>query len=132
MKAWIIRWTSAGGHATVEKPLINILSARTGSEDIRKYVERYYASSEYSVAQQLDAARYNKPSAPLYPAQYVTFEGIPFAGHITCGHNPFIEAFLASVIGVSDDGLDVVWDEEALKKTRNQIRANVAHLQSRG
>ena len=128
MKAWIIRWTWFGDHAAVKKPLINVLSARTGSEDVRKYVERYYASSEYSAAEQLEAAKYNKPSEPLYPAEYVTFDGVPFTGHITCGHNPFVEAFLASVIGTTDDGMDVVWDEEALKKKRDQLKASVAKL----
>mgnify|MGYP003676154138 CR=1 FL=1 len=128
MKAWIIRWTWSGDHAAVESPLINILSARTGSEEVRKYVERYYASAEYSVADQMDAAKYNKPSEPLYPAQYITIDGIPYTAHITCGHNPFIEAFLAPGVELADSGQDVVWDEHALSKKRKQLRDKIAKL----
>ena len=120
MKAWIIVWRWTGGHAAVKKPLVNILSARVSSEEVRKYVERYYASSAYSADEQLQQALYNKPEKVPYPARFGQISGVPFGGQITCGHNPFIEAFVANDIRPCDNEFGVCWETTALQNVSKQ------------
>ena len=128
MKAWIIKWNWIGDHAAVEKPLVNILSARTQEEDIRKYVERVYASHYYNVSEQLAFARYNKPDKPPYPAYFETIDGMAYPRHIICGHNPFVEAFLADGIIASDTPLGVSWDEASVRQAREKFRETISRL----
>jgi hypothetical protein len=101
MKAWIIKWSWIGDHAAVDRPNIAVLSARTSAETVRRYVEFLYTSQQ-SLRDQLDQARYNKPKPNPYPAQFVG----NWQGAITCGHNPFLEAFLAEdvCLVMGDDG----------------------------
>lgn len=95
MKAWIIKWSWIGDHAAVEKPLVAVLSARTSADTVKKHVELLYAAQQ-SLGDQIDMARYNKPKENPYPAE---FSG-NWAGAITCGHNPFLEAFLADDVHI--------------------------------
>jgi hypothetical protein len=96
MKAWIIRWNWIGDHAAVAQPIVAVLRARMSAEAIRKHVELLYAA-EQSLGDQIEMARYNKPRGNPYPA---TFAGTPDSA-ITCGHNPYLEAFIADDIRVT-------------------------------
>lgn len=60
------------------------------AETVRKHVEILYTAQQ-SLRDQLDLARYNKPKPNPYPAQFTE----NWQGAVTCGHNPFLEAFLA-------------------------------------
>jgi hypothetical protein len=126
MKAWIIRWNWIGEHAAVERPLVNILSARASGTDVCKYIERVYASSHYSVAEKLAMAQYNKPSKAPYPARFDAIDGHAYPRHISCGHNPFVEAFLADGVEVADTALGVIWDEKSIRQARSRFREATA------
>ncbi|MGR3802030.1 MAG: hypothetical protein ACU0AY_01040 [Marinibacterium profundimaris] len=107
MKAWIIKWDWIGDHAAVKQPIVAILSARKSPETVRNYVELLYGSQQ-SLHDQRDIARYNKPRTNPYPAEFAG----NWAGAITCGHNPFLEAFLADdvkVLKAADGTEDVVY-----------------------
>ncbi|WP_170340909.1 hypothetical protein [Ruegeria arenilitoris] len=99
MKAWKIKWSWVGSHAAVKQPHVGILSARTSAAKVREYVEVLYQVQKYNLCEQLDQARYNKPMLNPYPAAIVG----SWEGSITCGHNLFLEAFLAQEITVEID-----------------------------
>ena len=67
MRAWLIKWSSVGDHAAVEHPIVTVLSARTGAQEIRKYVERRYIEETASFQEMLSYAKYNKPTNLAYP-----------------------------------------------------------------
>ena len=97
MKAWIIKWSWIGDHANVNHPHVGIWSARTSAGKIREYVED--KTQKYQLHEQLDQARYNKPQKNPYPAEFVG----SWEGNIACGHNPYLEAFLAEDISLAID-----------------------------
>ena len=100
MKGWVIRWTWIGDYAAVETPDVMVLSARKSAEEVMRLVEFLYAVQSYSLAEQLDMARYNKPTPNPYPAEFVG----RWQGAISCGHNPSLEAFVAENIRLEVDG----------------------------
>jgi hypothetical protein len=120
MKAWIIKWNWLGDHATVDHPDVAILSARTSARKVREYVEVIYKTREYRLHEQLDQARYNKPQQNLYPAE---FSG-KWEGNIVCGHNPYLEAFLAEGInvGTDDEGNELLSYERITQERIRQKR----------
>lgn len=103
MKAWIIKWSWIGDHAAVDRPIVAVLSARTSPETVRKYVEFFYLAQQ-SLDDQIGQARYNKPNPNPYPAEFVD----NWQGAVTCGHNPFLEAFLADDVCIvtTQDGVE--------------------------
>ncbi len=107
MKAWLITWSWAGDHAAVEDPVVTVLSARIGAEDVRRYVERRYIEATASLDEKLSYARYNQPQEPPYPAQLER-------GRISCGHNPWLEALVVDDLRVEKDADG----EEVLKWTK--------------
>ena len=117
MKAWLITWDWAGDHAAVGDPVVAVLSARTGAEDVRRYVERRYVEKTASLPEKLSYARYNRPQAPPYAAEFDRLEGVRFRGRIQCGHNPWLYARLVDNLRVETDatGNEVLsWDEQPL------------------
>ena len=108
MKAWIIRWSWIGDHAAVAQPIVAVLSARTSPDTVKKHVEFLYATRQ-SLSDQIDMARYDKPRENPYPAEFVG----NWSGAVTCGHNPFLEAFLADdvrVIKAADGTEELAYD----------------------
>ena len=99
MKAWIIRWNWVGDHAAVDRPTVAVLSARTSAETVKKYVEFLYTTQQ-RLRDQLDQAHYNKTKPNPYPAEFVG----NWRGAVTCGHNPFLEAFLAEDVRLVVEG----------------------------
>ena len=109
MKAWLITWCWAGDHAAVEDPVVTVLRARTGAEDVRKYVEQRYIEECASLHEKLAYARYNQPQEPPYPARLEQ-------RRIHCGHNPWLYARVVDDLRVVEDvnGNDVLnWTEPA-------------------
>ncbi len=96
MKAWLIKWCWAGDHAAVDDPVVTVLSARIGAEDVRRYVELRYIEECASLDEKLSYARYNRPQELPYPA-------ILEQGRIHCGHNPWLEASLVDDLRVEED-----------------------------
>ncbi len=94
MKGWIVRWQYAGDHVREKAGVITVLSARKEPSQVKAFIENCYAVETYSLSEKLGLARYNKPSENPYPAQYASW----WPGHMTCGHNPFIEALMADNI----------------------------------
>ena len=94
MKAWLITWDGIGEHVAVEESIVAILSARMSGAQVRRYVSFYYASRTATLRDKLDQARYNNPAQPAYRAEFdrIGPRGIPWAGRITCGHNPWLYA----------------------------------------
>ncbi|MHA3977357.1 hypothetical protein ACW9UR_06715 [Halovulum sp. GXIMD14794] len=119
MKAWIIRWSWIGDHAAVEQPIVAVLRARTSAETVRKHVELLYVAQQ-CLRDQIDMARYNKPRENPYPAEFAEKRG----DVITCGHNPYLEAFLADDVQVivSEEGAE----ELIYKRRKPPIKAHQA------
>jgi len=99
MKGWVIQWRWIGDHAAFEVPEVTVLSARCSPEKVKRLVETLYAVRSYSLAEKLGMARYNHPMRNPYPAEFAG----KWAGAITCGHNPFLEAFVAENIRLEAD-----------------------------
>lgn len=119
MKAWIIKWNWIGEHAAVERPVVAILSARTSPNEVRKCVEFLYTVTHASLREQMEQARYNDPAQPPYPAEFARGDGVLFQGRITCGNNPFLEAYQVENIRlVTSDGGDetLEWTPHAQKR----------------
>ncbi len=115
MKAWLITWSWAGDHAAVEDPVVTVLSARIGAEDVRKYVEQRYVEECASLHEKLSYARYNQPQEPPYPARLEH-------RRIDCGHNPWLYARVVDDLRVVEDvnGNDVLnWTEPAPVRAEN-------------
>jgi hypothetical protein len=100
VKAWIIKWSWIGDHAIRDDPNVGILSARLSPQKIRDYVELIYRTNEFQLREQMDQAQYNNPQQNPYPARFAD----NWQGNIECGHNPYLEAFLADEIKVEADG----------------------------
>ena len=109
MKAWLITWEWSGDHAAVDEPLITILSARLGDDDVRKFIERYYVACFASPCEKIRYARYNKPDRMPYSAKRSK-------GQITCGHNPFIRGRLVESLKVVGDER-LTWVENGRTKS---------------
>lgn len=131
MKAWIIKWDWIGDHAAVDDPYINILSARVSPGEVLEYVQRCYASSEYSLSEQIAQARYNKPSIPPYQAHFDVVEGHSYENCIVCGHNPHIVAFKADSVHVDEESGELMWDKESVKNDREKFSAAVKRIEAR-
>lgn len=71
----------------------------------------------------LTHVRYSKPTKPPYPAQFDAINGVAYQRHISCGHNPYIEAFKADGVAVDENTGLLVWDEERDKQARAEFRA---------
>ncbi len=113
MKAWLITWDWGGDHA-VGDPVVAVLSARTGAEEVRRYVERRYVEKTASLPEKLSYARYNRPQVPPYPAEFDRIGGVRVVHKIHCGHNPWLCARLVDNLRVEADadGNDVLrWTE---------------------
>ena len=114
MKAWLITWDCGGDHAAVEDPVVAVLSARTGAEEVRRYVERRYVEKTASLPEKLSFARYNRPQAPPYPAEFDRIAGVRVVHRIHCGDHPWLCARLVDNLRVEADadGNDVLrWTE---------------------
>ena len=122
MKAWIIIWNWVGEHAKHEKPLVNILSARNHPKAVLQYVDFYYTSETSSVQEKIDQAKYNKPSLSPYQADFERIDGVEFQGLITCGHNPYLEAFVADNIRAADTPYGITWETTSLDRARRVAR----------
>ena len=119
MKAWIVKWNWIGEHAAVKRPVVAILSARLHPDEVRKRVEFLYAVTHSSLREQMEQARYNDPAKPAYPAQFSSKDGVPHQGLITCGHNPFLEAYQVEglCLVTNDDGEETPeWTPHAQKQ----------------
>ena len=99
MKAWIIRWSWIGDHAEVKQPEVAILSARKSPKYVLAYVQAVHDTKTYTLKEQQELSRYNKPTPNPYSAEFVD----NWQGNITCGHNPYLEAFMAENINVISD-----------------------------
>ena len=116
MKAWLITWDGTGEHAAVEESIVAILSARRSGEQVRQYVDFYYASRTATLREKLDQARYNNPVQPAYRAEFdrIGPRGIPWAGRIRCGHNPWLYARKVDnlkVVETHDGQEELEWQE---------------------
>lgn len=111
MKAWLIRWEWMGEHAAISDPIVTIMSARTSTKDVQKYVEQRYIEARASLSEKLTYARYNQPQEPPYLARRER-------GHIHCGDNPWIVARIVDDLCVNEDaeGKEVLtWTERNIK-----------------
>lgn len=122
-KAWVIRWMWAGDHAAVEDPFIAALPPRLGGEEVRRFVERYYAAQFLTPSEQLHYMVRKREPTP-FPGQFGVgvwedaaggTMNVPWHGQVTCGDNPFIVAQLATNVHAErreGDGREIlVWDD---------------------
>src|SRR5947209_12470861 len=93
--AWLVRWEWVGDHARPPgDPIIAVLPPQTGAEDVRRFVERYYAASAYTPSEKLYYLRRPRenPYKAIFGTAAVTQEDgsrvrVPWQGLIHCGHN---------------------------------------------
>lgn len=101
VSAWLILWDGTSENQTPKDKVAAILNPRLTSSDIAKIAELLYANASYTYSERIDfATRKWNP----YPTQYNGWKG-----EITCGHNPFLEAFLV-------DDLQVITDKNGKEK----------------
>lgn len=116
MKAWLIKWEWMGDHARMENPVVGIFSARKSVEEIKKFVEMFYATQSYSLHEMANMAKYNKPSDNPYPSEFVDRKYIRNIIH--CGHNPFLTA---RTVEVDQDSLEqdtLKWEKIKVSEER--------------
>lgn len=125
MKAWLVTWQELGNSEIEEERLVAIFSARRGPERIKNFMEDYYQVAFFDANEMSECARYNRPTNPAYPAEYmkITSNNISFRGRITCGHNPFLYGRLVNSLVVSPSG-EVTWKEIPLDVLRKATKSS--------
>ena len=121
-KAWVITQEGTQTNMTV----IGILSGRKSGNTIKDYVEWLYALMNYFPEEHLRLARYNNPANPYGAEYWRTNTGVQMQTKMTCGHNPWLEARLATNVRlVVPQGEDPIleWTESnRLVCDRNTLR----------
>lgn len=101
VSAWLILWDSPVKTKIQKDKVAAILNPRLRREYIAKIMELLYANASYNYDERIGfATRKWNP----YPAQ---FNGR--GREITCGHNPYLEAFIV-------DDLKTITDENGKEK----------------
>ncbi len=91
VNAWLITWERMGDYAAVEDPLIAILSHRLGYSRVAEFVKWTWASATLTPEEWLAGMRHRRFA---YEPQPERIGGVPWAGDMSCGHNPFVWARL--------------------------------------
>jgi len=99
--AWLITWEWIGYHARVENKIAAILNYRLAEDTVREIIERIYINDYTSLRERVAYAR-NKKNHP-YPAQNDRVNGVPWAGRMYCGRNPYLYARIVDDLCVSVD-----------------------------
>lgn len=89
MTAWLIVWESAGNHAAVDNPYVDIVSMRKSVRYIQDYVQRLHDTKCLSFSERVSTAKYSKPARPPYETIVVQSR---HGTEIHCGHNPYLVA----------------------------------------
>lgn len=111
-RAWLVTLES-----TDEPPkVVSIFKAQRSAEFVREYMEQYYIDTYYTVQEKLLYAKSRKNNP--YPATFEKFEGVPWHGRITCGHNPFLYGRLVLKLRVKSglNGETLIWEESPIPK----------------
>jgi hypothetical protein len=119
MRAWVVQWESAGGHAVVKEPLIAVLPPRTPIREVGKFIERVYAGAVYKPSELITWTAHpeKNPYRVQYPRTLPSPNGpgghAPWLVEVVCGHNPYISAtYVQNLRTVSNsDGTErLAWD----------------------
>lgn len=98
VSAWLILWNSSNEAKIPKDKVAAILSPKLAGRYVATIMQLLYANAAYNYAERINfATRKWNP----YPAQFNGWEG-----EITCGHNPYLEAFLV-------DDLKTITDKNA-------------------
>ncbi|MCA1708851.1 MAG: hypothetical protein LC808_38480 [Actinobacteria bacterium] len=129
-KAWVIRWEWIGDHAAVADRFIAVLPPQLGGHDVKRFVERYYASHYLTPEEQLHYLVRRRDPNP-FPGQFGSAlwedrtgrkRNVPWTGQVTCGDNPFIVAQLATNVHVQpsrgDEPGALAWEDVPLPHRR--------------
>lgn len=115
--AWLITWETIGEELTYAERFIAIRDGRTSIEKIQEFVEQFYISTKYSLAEKMHYSSHRKDNP--YPARTFAQPGNKYMlGGITCGHDPFILARYVKKlkIYIDDDGEQALSWETARPK----------------
>lgn len=118
-RAWVVTWEWCGDHAKKNKEIISFFDYRVNERFIKRFVERIYADSEYTLNERLRFLKY--PSQNPYKAEYGSI------GLVTCGHNPWINAKIVLNLRIENNNL--VWDEINRKKIRKELEVSLNKLE---
>lgn len=118
-KAWLVTWEWCGGHARREPKVVAVFKPQLSGDSMRPLVECIYSCSEYSLRERMDFAL--NPKANPYPAQFNTIDGVPWAGEIICGANPFLRARLVDNLLVDEES-NATWDERKRPSVANGVQ----------
>ena len=87
--------------ADIKDRVAAVLSFRLAGRRVAEVMELLYASARYTLSERLEMPL--RPSRNPYRARLGQLHGDPWEGHITCGHNPFLEARLVESLRVEVD-----------------------------
>lgn len=124
LSAWLVTWEWSGEHAKVEQKILEVLDPRISPERVREFVGLLYhqdATLSEKIAWRLRKCK------QIYPAEFITLEGVRWTGQIICGHNPWLKARLVDnlVITIDANGTETAsWDDrQTPKQAVERIRA---------
>jgi hypothetical protein len=101
VSAWLILWDSSDKTKVPKDEVAAILNPRLREKYIAKIMELLYANAFYNYDERIGFATRKWNSCPAQ------FNG--WKGEITCGHNPYLEAFIV-------DDLRTITDENGKEK----------------
>jgi hypothetical protein len=101
--AWLITWEAVGSdaEADVKDHVAAVLNSRLSGRRVAQIVELLYANSAYCPSERIQLAK-NRKRCP-YPVIFDRLSGLRWEGHMTCGHNPFLEARTVDDLHVEED-----------------------------
>lgn len=110
-RAWVLQWGWAGDNAVepypwiAEQPIAAILSPRLGPTKVRMLTQHLHDAVMLDPVDMFDDLRQGHPTYSATPARGAVVEhghssSVPWLGQFICGHNPYLEAFLATVTRV--------------------------------
>lgn len=121
-KAWLITWESNGERIIPNnKKIISIRNSNISSENIKEFIEYYYASIAYSPLEMVEKFKKAKGNFNPYPAKYGSINGVEYTGRITCGHNPYIFARIVSNLKIYGHSQEDV-EYEYYNPTKNTLK----------
>ena len=108
-RAWVI--TQEG--TSNESEVIGIISSRKSSKTVKEHVEWLYALLYCYPEEHIGFAKYTKPEVTYEAKFWTTNTGVPMDNLMTCGHNPYLVARLATDVSLDSKGNSsyLVWQD---------------------
>jgi hypothetical protein len=116
IRAWLVEWEWAGGHAAVDPPFIALLPWQWRDRRVIDFVEATWAAQSLDTAVMFAKGRGRLPyKAALVPIPVRSRSSgeslwVPWAAWIMCGDNPWINARQVTHVREDEHGR-LLWDK---------------------